>query len=375
METKTQQGYLVLADISGYSAYLAGVELDHAHGVLTDLLELIVERFRPMLTLSKLEGDAVFAYAPLDKVARGETLLEVVESTYVAFRDRVEAIRRRTTCECRACRAIPTLDLKFLLHCGEFIVQTVSGIRELVGTDVNLVHRLLKNHVSEATGWRAYMLLSEKTLLQIGLPLQDMHTQSETYDLGTLQTYTIGLHPRYKALTEARRVFVEPNQAMASHSHDYPVPPPVLWEWLNDPKKRATYAMQTVVFVPVERPAGRTGAGARNHCVHGKEVAMQEVILDWRPFEYVTVRQEFMGFTETVTYHLTAIPGGTRLQVTSTGTSPGPRFLNRPLFMLMQKMYPMSKMMSSLAHRIEESRAQEQPAEASGPEALSSTPA
>ncbi len=54
----TQHGYLVLADISGYTAYLAGSEFDHAHDILTDLLEGIVQRFRTALTIAKLEGDA-----------------------------------------------------------------------------------------------------------------------------------------------------------------------------------------------------------------------------------------------------------------------------------------------------------------------------
>ena len=30
METKTQHGYLVLVDISGYTSYLAATELEHA---------------------------------------------------------------------------------------------------------------------------------------------------------------------------------------------------------------------------------------------------------------------------------------------------------------------------------------------------------
>ena len=133
MEIKTQHGYLVLADISGYTSYLAGTELEHAHEILTDLLEIIVDHFRSVLTISKLEGDAVFAHAPEARLARGETLLELIEATYVAFRDGVEAARRRTTCECNACRAIPSLDLKFLLHHGDYILQNVSGIAELVG--------------------------------------------------------------------------------------------------------------------------------------------------------------------------------------------------------------------------------------------------
>src|SRR6185436_5021763 len=141
METKTQHGYLVLADISGFTSYVAGTELEHANEILTELLELIIARFTPTLTLSKLEGDAVFAYAPEARFSRGEELVELIEATYIAFRDLVENMRRRTTCQCNACRAIPTLDLKFLTHHGDYIVQHVAGIKELVGSDVNLVHR------------------------------------------------------------------------------------------------------------------------------------------------------------------------------------------------------------------------------------------
>jgi hypothetical protein len=32
---------------------------------------------------------------------------------------------------------------------------------------------------------------------------------------------------------------------------------------------------------------GRRGAGTQNHCMHGKEAIVEE-ILDWRPFDYVT---------------------------------------------------------------------------------------
>jgi hypothetical protein len=70
----------LLADLSGFTAYLAGVELDHAQGVVRDLLEVVVARLAPPLSLAGLEGDGVFAYAPAAHLLRGETLLEVVES-------------------------------------------------------------------------------------------------------------------------------------------------------------------------------------------------------------------------------------------------------------------------------------------------------
>src|SRR5512135_590108 len=143
MNAKTQHGYLLLADISGYSSFVARSELEHAHDILSELLEVVLKQLTAIFTLSKLEGDAIFAYAPEIVITRGETLLELIESTYAAFKDRQEGIRHRTTCQCNACRNIPLLDLKFIAHYGDYVAQSIGGHHEMVGTDVNLVHRLL----------------------------------------------------------------------------------------------------------------------------------------------------------------------------------------------------------------------------------------
>ncbi len=287
MPATTQHGYLVLADISGYTSFLAGTELEHSHEIMSELLELIVERFRTLLTIAKLEGDAVFAYAPETKIQRGETLLELLETTYAEFRDRQVSMHRLTTCTCNACRAIPTLDLKFMAHHGDYIVQNVAGIQELAGSDVNLVHRLLKNHVSEATGWKAYALFTAKSLDHMRLKLEEAHAQVETYEhLGDTQTYSLNLHEHYKEITEARRIVITPAEAHVVAVWDFPAPPPVIWEWLNDPLKRTLWG-GGATWTATSRPKGRTGLGARNHCAHGKE-SLIETVLDWRPFNYVT---------------------------------------------------------------------------------------
>src|SRR5687767_6734291 len=292
MTDKTQYGYLLLADITGYTSYLSQVELDHAHEILTDLLEAIVNRVKLCMTLSKLEGDAVFAYAPETFIPSGERMFELVEDVYMAFRDRVDAIHRRTTCECRACQAIPTLDLKFFVHHGEYMLQHISGIKELVGSDVNLVHRLMKNHVSETTGWRAYALFTESALDHIEYKPDELHPQTENYEhLGDVQTYSYDLHPRYTSLLEARHNVIRAHEAHVSFTIDYPVTPAVLWDWLNEPAKILAWSPDRHM-VPTLRIAGRTGAGARNHCVHGKKVTMIETVLDWKPFDYFTVLQE-----------------------------------------------------------------------------------
>ena len=138
MSTSTQHGYLVIADISGYTSFVAKTELEHSQAILAELLELLCEKIMPLMTISKLEGDAVFAYVDESKVTRGETLIEFMESVYVAFRDRQISMRRKTTCTCNACINIPSLDLKFIAHHGDYIIQHIANTRELVGSDVNL---------------------------------------------------------------------------------------------------------------------------------------------------------------------------------------------------------------------------------------------
>src|SRR4029079_8080876 len=65
--------YLLLADISGYTAFLASVEQAHGvdfsdgipagYSVLGELLGSVIEGVEPEFAVAKLEGDAVFAVA------------------------------------------------------------------------------------------------------------------------------------------------------------------------------------------------------------------------------------------------------------------------------------------------------------------------
>jgi hypothetical protein len=201
MERKTQTGYLILADISGYTSFVAKTEIEHADMALSFLLETIVEQISSLLTVCQLEGDAVFAYIEESQLQEARSLLELVDQTYLAFREKALALYSQATCPCRACRALPTLDLKFILHHGEFLMQKVAGVEHLLGTDVNLIHRLAKNHVSEATGWKGYALFTDPVLARLRTDKASFVQQSESYEhLGEVETYVMDMHVRYEAI-------------------------------------------------------------------------------------------------------------------------------------------------------------------------------
>ena len=201
MERKTQTGYLVLADISGYTSFVAQTEIEHADIALSFLLETIVEKIGSLLTICQLEGDAVFAYIEESKLQEAKSLLELIDQTYLAFRDKALELYAGATCPCKACRALPTLDLKFILHHGKFLMQKVAGVEHLLGTDVNLIHRLSKNHVSESTGWKGYALFTNQGLERMQTDKASFVQQTESYEhLGEVETYVRDMHVRYEGM-------------------------------------------------------------------------------------------------------------------------------------------------------------------------------
>jgi hypothetical protein len=117
--------YLLLADISGYTAFMNGFE--EAHGVdfsdgipagfaiLGALLDAVLEGVQPEFEIAKLEGDAVFAVAPADTLdGHGAELLTQLQTVYHAFlRRRAEDLQANDHLR-TACPAVAGVDLATL---------------------------------------------------------------------------------------------------------------------------------------------------------------------------------------------------------------------------------------------------------------------
>src|SRR6266700_3549231 len=67
MLPKSELACFLIADISGYTSYLAGVELDHAQDIIADLMDTVVKCLRSPFRVVKFEGDAAFLCAVGDK--------------------------------------------------------------------------------------------------------------------------------------------------------------------------------------------------------------------------------------------------------------------------------------------------------------------
>ena len=323
----SQKGYLVIADISGYTAFLTHSELDHAEGIMKSLIKTLLEQLKSPFVVSKLEGDAIFTYAPEGSFVQGQTLLEAIENIYCVFAMALESMCRDTTCKCKACELIPTLDLKFVLHHGTFVLSDIAGRQELSGPDVILVHSLLKNKINETIGVKAYAFFSQACTdaMSLGELTEGMKTHTENYEhLGDVSGYVHNLHSVWARERERRQVYVDPKQAWFVLEVDVPVQPALAWDYLNKPELRRHWVRADSITTQ-GRDKGRLGVGSEYHCAHGQLMVIQTIV-DWKPFDYMTVdtvltKNRFFRLTT----KLTPIENGTRVSwyfAKLSGTNP-----------------------------------------------------
>ena len=200
-------GFILLADVSGFTSFLSDVADAHAgdtdpsfvpaaYGVFGGLVDLVVDAVAPPFELAKLEGDAVFAVASSTIASLDRPVPECLRGCYASFRGRLDEILATLSCRCRACARMGDLDLKFVLHHGTWVSGTIAGQTELLGPDVTLAHRLLKNSVTERTGLRAYALVTEPAATCIELDLGSLVGVEERYDhLPTVRAWVLQVTP------------------------------------------------------------------------------------------------------------------------------------------------------------------------------------
>jgi class 3 adenylate cyclase len=150
---------LMIADISGYTAFLHSqrATLAHAQVILNELMQAVLDEVQLPVQIAKFEGDAVLCYAEHEpggaSPVTGPLLMRFVE----AFRRRRDVLVSSSLCACEACGSIAHLRLKVVVHTGRALFYRIHGSEELAGPDVILVHRLLKNAVPS----HEYLLLSD----------------------------------------------------------------------------------------------------------------------------------------------------------------------------------------------------------------------
>ena len=183
---------LLIADIGGYTEYMSTHRMTLAHAEVNTarMLERMIEA-APGFDLVEIEGDAAFLSRRTGTRAPETTvtdILQVAVAMHRAFHLERQYVSTNL-CPCGGCREAGNLKLKFVAHVGEVATQSIRGRSKLIGIDVILVHRLLKNSVPIPE----YVLLSEElySTERAAVPEPVQQITPELEGIGTVRAYFV----------------------------------------------------------------------------------------------------------------------------------------------------------------------------------------
>jgi len=145
-----------MPDISGFTQFVNETEIEHSTHIIQELLEIIISANQLNMELMEIEGDAVFFYR-FGNTPSLKGIIEQSKTIFKKFHEHLLKYEHRRVCQCGACRTANNLTLKFIVHCGTVSSYYIRDRFKLIGKDIIILHRLLKNKVPS----NEYLLLTE----------------------------------------------------------------------------------------------------------------------------------------------------------------------------------------------------------------------
>ncbi|MBQ0733362.1 DUF2652 domain-containing protein [Aquimarina celericrescens] len=151
---------ICIPDISGFTEFMSSTDIDLSSEVISALLNKVIYANEIGLKVSEIEGDAVLFYRP-GKLPPFKQLVDQCRRFYTDFYDQLKTLHDKFKENGESDNIPKMLGLKIILHYGKQISAVPIGKNiKLMGEDVILAHRLLKNEIPGDE----YILLSESLL-------------------------------------------------------------------------------------------------------------------------------------------------------------------------------------------------------------------
>jgi hypothetical protein len=146
---------IFIPDMNGFTGYISKTDIKITKKVIPALLETIISANDLNMTMAEIQGDAVLFYRIGEPPAPNE-LVAQSKQTFLAFSEKLEALSRELP---DMAGSLPeSLGIKIVAHYGKIGLTKIRGFVKLIGQDVIIAHRLLKN----STKTDEYLLISEQ---------------------------------------------------------------------------------------------------------------------------------------------------------------------------------------------------------------------
>jgi hypothetical protein len=157
-----EPAFFFVPDITGFTKFIANADINFTKNLIPALLRKLITSNILKMRIGEIEGDAIFFYKtgrlpPVGKVA------EQCKIIYQTFSDFISSVEQTDPENYNLYLADRQLGLKIIIHYGHISTANIKGRIKLLGTDVIIAHKLLKNAIEDYN----YILLTDKYLSKI----------------------------------------------------------------------------------------------------------------------------------------------------------------------------------------------------------------
>lgn len=152
--------FFCIPDITGFTKFITSTDNEEfAHRVITSVLNKVADSNILDMDIAEIEGDAIFFYKTgrlpaIKKVAKQcQGIYDVFRETIASFQESDEELYAKYLSKNQ-------LGIKIVVHHGHISLAQINGHTKLMGEDVILAHKLLKNSIQEP----CYILLTNQYL-------------------------------------------------------------------------------------------------------------------------------------------------------------------------------------------------------------------
>jgi hypothetical protein len=163
-QTIETPAFFCVPDITGFTKLIANADINFTKEIIPAVLRKLIDNNILKMSVAEIEGDAIFFYLTgrlptINLVARQCKLF------YDTFFNYIESLKTADEENYNKHLADGQLGLKIIIHYGKVNTSYIKGRTKLIGRDVIIVHKLLKNSVQE----NEYVLFTENYLKRIKL--------------------------------------------------------------------------------------------------------------------------------------------------------------------------------------------------------------
>jgi hypothetical protein len=151
-----QGAFFCVPDITGFTKFIATSELSFSSYFIPGLLRRLIGANILKLNVGEIEGDAIFFY----KTGRLPTIAMVAKQCkllFQTFHDYLKLIEKEDPENFAKHLADRQMGLKIIIHYGRIMAANIKGRTKLIGQNVIIAHKLLKNGIKEGE----YVLLTQ----------------------------------------------------------------------------------------------------------------------------------------------------------------------------------------------------------------------